>query len=235
MEVASAFGIPIRLHWSFLAVLAGLLVWAGPGAWLGTLGLAIGLFGSVLLHELGHALAARYYGIETAHITLYPFGGVAAISQMPRNPLQELVIAIAGPAVNGGLFLLFGALSLGFGSWVAGGLALMNLAMGMFNLIPAFPMDGGRVLRALLATRMGWMRASSMSIKIGQGFAWLFIAFGVLTGQWNLLLVGGFLLVALHAERKRLVEIAWERAAKGWTDWGSPDPWGGRPAARTYR
>ena len=145
MEIASAFGIPIRLHWSFLAVLAGILVWAGPGAWIGTLGLTIGLFGSVLLHELGHALAARYYGIETAHITLYPFGGVAAITQMPRNPLQA------------GLFVVFGALYLTLGSWVAGGLAMMNLAMGLFNLIPAFPMDGGRVLRALLATRMGWM------------------------------------------------------------------------------
>ncbi len=233
MEIATVFGIPIRLHWSFLAVLVGLLLWVGPGSWIGTLGVVVGLFGSVALHELGHALAARAFGIDTAHITLYPFGGVAAITRMPRNPLQELVIALAGPAVNGVLFALFAALWLTLGGWVALWLAAINAGMGLFNLLPAFPMDGGRVLRALLATRMGWMRASHVAIRVGQVFAWLFIAAGVALGQWNLLLVGAFLLVALNAERQRLVAIAWERARHGWTDWGSSSPWGER--ARTYR
>lgn len=230
LHLTTLFGIPVRLHWSFLGLLAGLLLWVGPSSWVGTLGVVTGLFGSVLLHELGHALAARVYGIETAHITLYPFGGIAAITRMPRNPFQELVIAVAGPAVNLGLALLFGGLALAYGGWVGWWLALLNLGMGAFNLIPAYPMDGGRVLRALLATRMGWMRASALAIRIGYGFAWAFIAFGVLSFSFNLVLVGGFLLVALGSERQRLVQMAWERKAWGHTDWDSPNPWGSRRA-----
>lgn len=230
MHLMRLFGIPVHLHWTFLGLLAGLLLWVGPEGWLGTLGVVTGLFGSVLLHELGHALAARSYGIETANITLYPFGGIAAITRHPRTPWEELVISLAGPAVNLALALLFGGLGAAYGGWVGWWLAGLNLAMGAFNLIPAFPMDGGRVLRALLATRMGWMRASALAIRIGYGFAWAFLGFGVLTFRFNLVLVGGFLLVALASERQRLVAMVWERAARGRNDWDSPNPWGGRAA-----
>ena len=222
MHLATLFGIPIRLHWSFLALMAGIAVWVGPSGILPAMVLAVGLFGSVLLHELGHALAARRYGIQTAHITLYPFGGIAAILQLPRNPLQEFVIAVAGPAVNGALFVLFGALWLGFGGQLLGWLALINIGMGLFNLIPAFPMDGGRVLRALLATQIGWVRASDLAIKIGSGFAWVFVGLGLLSGSFNLVLIGGFLLIALAAERRRLAAMVWERAGRGWTNWAEP-------------
>lgn len=235
MHLGSLFGIPIKLHWSFAGALALGVFWVGLSQWYVGVAITVALFGSVLLHELGHALAAKYYGITTSHITLHLLGGIAAIDRMPRNPLQELVIALAGPAVNGGLFVVFAALGWSFGSQVALMVAVMNLIMGLFNLLPAFPMDGGRVLRALLATRMGWMRASSMSIRVGTVFAWGFIALGVVLRSMNLMLLGGFLLVALAAERRRLVAMAWERASHGWTDWGSADPWGRRPKVRSFR
>ena len=122
-----------------------------------------------------------------------------------------------------------------FGGWVPWALMGINLVLGLFNLLPAFPMDGGRVLRALLATRMGWMRASNLAIRIGTGFAWAFIAFALVSGQWNLGLLGVFLLVALAAERRRMVDIAWQRASHGWTDWDSADPWGRKPKVHSWR
>jgi Zn-dependent protease len=216
VQLTTLFGIPVHLHWSFLALLFGFAVWSGPSGALFTLVMAVGLFGSVLLHELGHALAARRFGIRTAHITLFPFGGVAAIQGMTRNPRQELVIAIAGPAVNGVLFFVSGVLWATTGwTWLAW-LALMNLTMGLFNLLPAFPMDGGRVFRALLATRLGWVRASTVAIRVGRLFAWAFIGIGLVSWSWNLALIGGFLLVGLSAEERRLVGAALRPQPRAW-------------------
>src|SRR5208337_1819973 len=122
----------------------------------------VALFGCVVLHELGHALMARRFGIETLDITLYPIGGVARLQRMPRAPGAELLIALAGPAMNFAIVAgLLGLELLGIGGMESdsslgaflAGLMLVNLILGLFNLIPAFPMDGGRVLRALLT---GW-------------------------------------------------------------------------------
>src|SRR5262249_4290694 len=153
-------GIDVFVHPTFLLLLLLPEVWSGGAL---TLLLLVSVFGCVLLHEFGHALMARRFGIETEDITLYPIGGVARLRRLPRAPRAELWIALAGPAVN---FAIVGALTLlsaigledlvidaGFGL-VAGfveQLWWVNLILGVFNLIPAFPMDGGRVLRALLS------------------------------------------------------------------------------------
>jgi Zn-dependent protease len=229
VQIASPFGIPLRLHWSFFALIAGFLGWgfymAGLPGVFGVGVASLGLFVSVALHELGHAIAARRYGINTAHITLYPFGGVAAIERMPEDPDQEMVIALAGPAVNFALAALGGWIWLGADKLelilapIALGFVITNLGMGLFNLIPAFPMDGGRVLRSLLARRMGFLPASRLSVRIGRLFAWGFIATGAvwpwLWGStyphFSLVLVGGFLLVALRSEEARLVDLYWQQ------------------------
>ena len=216
MYIARPFGIPLFLHWSFvLGAVVYALFFSSAGLLATLVGIAA-LFGSVVLHELGHALAARWYGIETAHITLYPFGGVAAIKDIPKEPKAELVIALAGPAVNGVLFAGLLPVYLATGLWWVGALAAINLAMGLFNLIPAFPMDGGRVFRALLSTQMGWFRASHTAIRVGRFFAWGFLGMG-LVFDWQLALIGLFLHVALSAEQRRVNAEAWRRPQYRWT------------------
>ncbi|TNE92126.1 MAG: hypothetical protein EP330_02940 [Deltaproteobacteria bacterium] len=216
MRIGRAFDIPIRLHWSFVALLAYFALQAlFAGGWLGmieTVGLAVGLFGSVILHELGHAQAARHYGIRTRDITLYPFGGVAALEGMPDDTRKEIVIALAGPAVNA--FLFAGALSAWFftGFGVFGALAAMNLVMGLFNLVPAFPMDGGRVLRAALSEKMSFVKASGIASRVGWWFGLAFIVIGLLTGSYSLAIVGGFVLFAGQVEQRRLVALI----RRGW-------------------
>src|SRR3954452_23751102 len=175
-------GIDLFLHPTFLILLA--FVGATQGG-LETVLLVSAVFGCVLLHELGHALMARRFGIETEDITLYPIGGVARLRRMPRAPGAELLIALAGPAVNfaivAALLVLqtLGLAGAGYGSWFdafVGSLMLVNLALGLFNLIPAFPMDGGRVLRALLSGWLGRARATTIAASIGRALA---LAFGV--------------------------------------------------------
>jgi Zn-dependent protease len=223
MHLATPFGIPVRLHWSFFVLVAGLLAW---GAWMAgpagafVVGVAsLGLCASVILHELGHALAARRYGIGTAHITLYPFGGVAAIERMPEEPDQEIVIALAGPAVNVVLAALAGWAWLLTDQPLVLGFVMTNVGMGLFNLVPAFPMDGGRVLRALLARRMGFLPASKLSVRIGRVFAVAFVAGGLWMVHPTLVLVGLFLFVALRNEEEQLVARHWEETT------GRPPPW----------
>lgn len=207
MTLFSYRGIPIRLHSSFLilaAVFIGAeLVRSGLTAALLTTGLGVALFGSVLLHELGHALTAQHYGILTRSITLYPFGGVAALNREPTRSNEELWIALAGPAVNAALALLALPLAL-LGVPGAAFFAAMNLALGVFNLIPAFPMDGGRVLRAWLSRRKGRFLATEQALNISKYFAWAFLALGLVTTSFNLLLIGGFLLFAINMERRRM-------------------------------
>jgi stage IV sporulation protein FB len=224
LHIARPFGIPVRVHWSFFGLVAGLLAYGwylGGGA--GALGAAVGsvfLCVSVVLHELGHALAARRYDIPTADITLYPFGGIARIERIPEDPNEETVIALAGPAVNFVLAALGGWIWLGTdGNLLAQTFIAMNVFMGLFNLIPAFPMDGGRVLRATLARHMGWMRASRLAVRIGRGFAWLFLVGGWWWSNPSLMLVGVFLHVALNAEKARLVALHWYRET------GTHPPW----------
>ena len=187
-------GIEVRIHLTFFLLLGwmGLASYqeAGTRAALVSVGLLCLVFFCVLLHEFGHALAARRYGIRTPDITLFPFGGVARIERMPEKPVQELVIALAGPAVNVviALLLWLGMMAAG-ASWridptkfegsLTGALLSVNVWLLLFNLIPAFPMDGGRVLRALLALRLGQARATQIAAGIGQAIAVVFAFVGV--------------------------------------------------------
>lgn len=211
-------GIGLYVHATFplllLFVALPVLMYGGDlTEALSSIGFILVLFVCVVLHEYGHALAARRYGIKTQDITLLPIGGVARLERMPEKPSQELVVAAAGPAVNVAiagvlvvLMLVAGAtvpaLGLGWGneSFVEQ-LLTVNIVLVLFNLIPAFPMDGGRILRALLATRIEHVRATRYAALLGQGIAVLFAIAGFF---WNPLLVvtAMFIFVGAQAEAR---------------------------------
>ena len=183
-------GIDVFVHPTFLLVPLFGYMNDGPASVL----LLLSVFGCVLMHEYGHALMARRFGIETEDITLYPIGGVARLQRLPRAPGAELLIALAGPAVNFAIvagLLTLGALGLdvvlldaglGFVLWFLEQLLVVNLFLGVFNLMPAFPMDGGRVLRALLSGVLGRARATSIAASIGRVLA---VLFAVSTVIWS--------------------------------------------------
>ena len=209
MRIATLRGIPIRLHSSFLLLAGGWIAWRAFSSGLGAAGdaalLGVLVFGSVLLHELGHALEGRRHGVRTRDITLFPFGGVAAMEATALRPSAELRIALAGPAVN--LALAAGAVGmLLLDLPLAPELLVINLGMGVFNLLPAYPMDGGRMLRAWWTTRKGPALATLDAVRVGRWFAWAFVAVGVLAAP-SLALVGAFLLWANKSEvaRQRLL------------------------------
>jgi Zn-dependent protease len=191
-------GIPTRIHASF----ALLLAWVGVSAWGNTgsmLGVLVGLtfiaavFGSVLAHEFGHALMAREHGVRTESVTLYPIGGIARLQDTAPSARAELQIALAGPAVNAVLALTFGGLAFaapaaGFVAGFAGALALANLGLGLFNMIPAFPMDGGRVLRAFLQPRVGRLRATEIAARLGKFGAVALGVAGLFGNPWLLVI-----------------------------------------------
>ncbi|MBO8142365.1 MAG: site-2 protease family protein [Firmicutes bacterium] len=215
VDVARVAGITVRLHITFLLLLAWIAMAnyfaGGVSAAVGALAFIAGIFGSVLLHELGHALAARRYGIRTADITLLPIGGVARLERLPERPAEELVVALAGPLVNvviaavlySGLVLSGRSNALtGFGLvegnlWAQ--LLFTNLWLALFNLVPAFPMDGGRVLRAVLAARMGFARATQAASVVGQGFAFLFVLIGFFVNPM-LIFIGLFIYLGAASE-----------------------------------
>lgn len=192
-NLTRVMGTDVKIHFTFVLLLAwiglGGLSTAGVSGAVASVLFVVLLFGCVLLHEFGHVLAARAYGIRTPDITLYPIGGVARLERMPEKPMQELVVALAGPAVNVViamfLFLLLGAsASLGGVESLAdpraallSRLAAVNIFLVIFNLIPAFPMDGGRVLRALLGMWMSFLQATRYAVKVGRVLA---VGFGVL-------------------------------------------------------
>ena len=174
-------------------------------------GFIVALFGCVLLHELGHVFAARRFGIQTRDITLLPIGGVARLERMPEEPRQELWVALAGPAVNvaiaavlySWLILTHGwqpssQLSVTAGPFVER-LLMANISLVLFNLVPAFPMDGGRVLRALLASRMTYPKATQLAASVGQGLAFVFGFIGMFTNPM-LLFVGLFVWIGASQE-----------------------------------
>ncbi len=175
--------------------------------WTYSLVFAVVLFACVALHELGHSYIARKNGIEIKSITLYFFGGVSALEEIPRNPRLELQMAFAGPAVSGviGLVSVLLASLLRDGSaaaiilWTLG---LMNLILMIFNLIPAFPMDGGRLLRAWFATRMPYIRATRNAAGIGKMFAILMFVLGLFSFNFMLLFVAFFVYVGASEEEK---------------------------------
>lgn len=186
-RIARIAGIDIRLHVTFLALLAWIawVSYANTGTMAGVIDgliLICLVFVIVTLHELGHALTARRFGVRTRDITLLPIGGVASLERMPENPRHELLVAIAGPAVNFVLAGLLAAVVVALGQPLVpssdlseipllGRLVWINLTIGLFNLLPAFPMDGGRALRALLALRLSDIRATRIASGLGQAMA----------------------------------------------------------------
>jgi Zn-dependent protease/predicted transcriptional regulator len=215
LRLGSIAGIRVELHVTFLlfvgwVAISGGLLSANPERALREVGLLLAIFGCVLLHELGHALTARRYGIKTRDIILLPIGGVARLQRMPDKPQQEMVVAIAGPLVNvviASILYLFTPRSLDLVLQHArqGGmierLYLVNLAMIGFNMIPAFPMDGGRVLRALLALWLPYRRATRIASFAGQAIALLFGLTGLLNNNVMLMFVALFVFLAASEER----------------------------------
>lgn len=246
LKLFTWLGIPVHLHWTFGLIFL-LPLWESYSKnleltdtlWL--FGLYISLFGCVLLHEYGHALTARRYGVNTQDIILTPIGGIARLERMPEKPVQEFFVAIAGPMVNVVIaFLLLGLGKLIFAgdnwdmfTWFLGqylrmdeggtppidleelgalhsGLLLflpplvaVNIGLVVFNLIPAFPMDGGRIFRALLAMQLGRVRATLWATRLGQTIAVMFIFIGI-SGMWNmgitLSFIGFFVFITARTE-----------------------------------
>ncbi len=220
-------GIDIRVHVTFPLILLFAILQFGVFTGQGVSGAIFGiivillLFTIVVLHELGHSLAAQYYGVPVTQIVLLPIGGVAQLQRIPENPVQELVIAIAGPLVNVviAIVLYLAHLVFGVGGVSAGdpmGLLMgvgrgginavfnyvfaANLFLAIFNLVPAFPLDGGRVLRALLATRLDYGRATAIAVNIGQTLAWLAGLWGFLQGDFFLILIAIFVYMGAGQE-----------------------------------
>lgn len=193
-KIGRLFGIDIYIHATFVLLLLWVAVGhAAGGAAVISRGLAlvVAVFMIVVMHELGHSLAARHFGIRTRDITLLPIGGVSRLERIPEKPIEELLVTAAGPAVNVFLALLLWAVHafLGVsaspvGLGAVGGsfltkLLWVNVSLAVFNLLPAFPMDGGRVLRAALALKMDHVRATEVAARLGQGMALLFGVFGL--------------------------------------------------------
>ena len=220
-------GIDIRVHATFPLILVYAILEFGVFSGQGLAGAIFGvivtllLFAIVVLHELGHAVAAQYYGVPVKQIVLLPIGGVAQLQNIPENPMQEFVIAIAGPLVNVGiaLVLYLAHLAFGFGGvWTVDAMGLMfgvgqggagavfnyifatNLLLAVFNLLPAFPLDGGRVLRALLATRLDYGRATAIAVTVGQALAAVAGVWGFLEGDLFLVLIAFFVYTGASQE-----------------------------------
>jgi Zn-dependent protease/CBS domain-containing protein len=220
-KLARVAGVDVYVHATFLMV----VVWIALVHWNQThsiqavvegVGFILALFACIVLHELGHALTARRYGIRTRDITLLPIGGLARLERLPDEPVQELWVALAGPAVNVVIALLLFAWLRVSGLWESvdrlgvaiGGFAerlmIANAFLAGFNLLPAFPMDGGRALRALLATRMEYTRATQRAALIGQGMAIVFAFLGL---QGNPVLIFIALFVWIGAGQEASVAL----------------------------
>lgn len=218
LKIARIAGIDVFLHWTFIVLLLGVFV-----AGIRTIGRSedslngfifiVLLFLFVLLHEFGHALMGKRFGVKTNHITLLPIGGVAAMEHIPEKPWQEMLIALAGPAVNFVLAIVFLILLAATGhvpaisDWwspvsndnMIYSLFTTNVMLFSFNLIPAFPMDGGRVLRALLAMKYGRYKATNIAVRIGQLLAIGLVLFGLSGNIW-LVFIGVFIYLGAGAE-----------------------------------
>jgi Zn-dependent protease/CBS domain-containing protein len=207
-KIGEVAGIGLYVHATFWLLIAFVLFlnWSDGHSLVAALygaAFVLAIFGCITLHELGHALTAHHFGVRTRDITLLPIGGLARLERMPDDPVQELWVALAGPVVNitiagllyvlllssGGVILARQFLSLG-GSFLAD-LMIVNLWLVAFNMIPAFPMDGGRVLRALLATRLDLGRATQISARVGQGIAFA-LGVGCLFGLAGIFSSAGF-------------------------------------------
>jgi Zn-dependent protease/CBS domain-containing protein len=221
IRIGRVFDIDVKVHWTFFLLLAffaflGYRTSGSVPSTLVTVGLIVALFLCVLLHEFGHSLVAQRLGIGVPDITLLPIGGVARLGSLPERPIDEVKIAVAGPLVNVVLAPVFFAVAFLLGDdplsptslldgvdstgQVFAYLGLINIALAVFNFIPAFPMDGGRVLRGLLATRLGAVRATDISATVGQFFAVVFFLLGLLGGNFLLALIAVFIFFGANGE-----------------------------------
>ena len=228
-QLGTIQGIKIKFHWTF----AFIILWGAYsyGSGNGLLGLLYGalltvlIFVIVLLHELGHSLVAMSFGIKVRDITLLPIGGMARLERMPSKPWQEFLVAIAGPAVNFVLaaaifpFLLVSIVAGRHGIWdlmfrltfepnlwsLLRFLFVVNVSLLLFNLLPAFPMDGGRILRAFLAMGLGQFRATKVAVWVGQGIAFVMAGYAIWSGQLLLALIAGFIFIAGSAEKRSVM------------------------------
>jgi Zn-dependent protease/CBS domain-containing protein len=219
INIGKIFGIRFRIHVTFFLLLFFIFIsvldqFGINRAILATL-LICAVFVCVLIHEIGHSLIARRFGKETKSITLLPIGGVATIEEMPEKPLQEIAMAIVGPFIN---LAIAGILYIFVGHWTGVGspnlypdsvktffseLIGINVMLAVFNLIPAFPMDGGRVLRGILAIKMDYVRATSAAVFIGQALSMFFIFFGIFFNLW-LALIGLFIYIGAGSEKQQV-------------------------------
>jgi Zn-dependent protease/predicted transcriptional regulator len=227
LSLGSVAGIQLYIHWSFLIVIGyvGFTAWKDEGTISNVLfmiGFVMSVFACVLLHELGHALMAKRYQIDTTDITLLPIGGLARLARIPEVPKQELWVALAGPAVNVaiaivliGVALLTGVFSeplLAEGGVMFNSLLLnlvsANVVLVIFNMIPAFPMDGGRVLRAILAMLMNRVKATRIAAVVGQILAVGFAAYAIYAVQPMLGLIGVFVFFGARMEASAVKNAA---------------------------
>ncbi|MCK0143658.1 site-2 protease family protein [Aliiroseovarius sp. F20344] len=214
--IGRLFGSQLRVHVTFFLLLAfiGASTWSekGPEAALWTIVFILLLFACVVAHEFGHALMARRFGIRTPDVTLLPIGGLARLERMPEKPGQEILVALAGPAVN---IVIWVVLTVLFGaptepdqltgmaitpSTLPAQLATLNLILAVFNMIPAFPMDGGRVLRAVLSLFTDRIKATRIAAAAGQFVAFLMALTGLMSGNLMLVLIAGFIFIAAGGE-----------------------------------
>lgn len=232
IRIATIWGIPIRLHWTFVLVM-GWLVYLGIPDWQYFRGeRAFWMFLSVfvvffciLLHELGHAFMAKRYGVQTLQIMLSPIGGQAVLERMPKQPRKELLVALAGPIVNLCLAIIatpllyliptdklarlpqffanpYGNtfLRLDYDERFIIGFIVLNFLVAVFNLLPAFPLDGGRILRALLSLRMNKLGATRIATFLGQGFAGVIVIFSLSNYNWLMAVIGLFIFISASME-----------------------------------
>ncbi|MGB8656434.1 MAG: site-2 protease family protein [Candidatus Zixiibacteriota bacterium] len=220
-KIGKLFGIPIRVHLTFLLLLlfigiSGSKQGGSAAAVWGMVSIIL-VFFCVILHEVGHSLMAIHYGIEVKDIILLPIGGVSRMEDIPEDPRKEIAISVIGPLVSFALAAMFfillrashqtirvGQLSI-YGKNIFANLFWINLILGLFNLIPAFPMDGGRVLRGILATGMDSLKATKIAVGVGQGFAILLFFFGIFFNWW-MALIAIFIYLGAEGE-ERMVAV----------------------------
>jgi Zn-dependent protease len=219
LKLGRILGITFRVHVTFLLLLLfiflSVLPQKGSAAAFTAVLFICAIFACVLIHELAHSLIARRFGVEAKSITLLPIGGVATMEEIPEKPSQEIAISIIGPLIN---LAIAGVLYLLVGRWAGvgapnmqpdspqaffAGLIGVNILLAIFNLIPAFPMDGGRVLRGILALKLDYGRATWIAVGIGQGVAMLFIFYGIFFNWW-LALIGLFLYLGAGSEKQQV-------------------------------
>lgn len=221
LKLGRISGIKVVMHWTFFLLLGWIVIseinqGSDNQTILYTVAYVLSIFTCVVLHEFGHALTARRFGIHTPRVTLLPIGGVASLERMPRKPKQELLVASAGPAVNvvlAGILVILGGINIdtffqyekieslreiGPRNFLYA-LALVNIFLVLFNAIPAFPMDGGRILRALLSFRIRRSKATSIAAGLGQLVGVAFIVLG-LFGNLILALIGVFVIAGARSE-----------------------------------